>query len=530
MSPFRPSAMNTSEKPLSGLSWLGQPGPAVRLPAATVLVLTVLALSACTTSPTASRGTRPSSAADVALVRFNSCGDALQNLRAEAMSAFSANSSRTGSATAGSSQATATTPGAGASASAGGGLEAGSSAPNADRATQGNAAAGGFGQIGAATPGSYSGTNTATLGVDEPDLVKTDGRRIVTISGGALRVVDAQTEQLTGVLDLSSGSQMGGWTPASLLLAGNHALVLFSPTLYPIGGPVASPGGIGSAAVSSAGPVQSQGSASPGSAMPIEGPRMVLVDLSTGMPRIISQYTMDGSLVDARKVGSVARVVVQSAPRFYPLTYGQATQSDPVGFKAAVMRAAISQWLPRYSVTTGVVTHTGLVDCASLSHPAGAPYTGTSMLTVLTFDLSASSLGDGEPVTVVADGDAVYSDGTSLYIASREWVTQPAMGTTGEGGSDAGPADVMPVASQGYTGIYKFDISGPQPASVRSFGHGPRLAARAVRHGPVLAVGMERRPTGCDDNVRHLRDRLRVRVCVRGVCPGAVRRSDGHRR
>jgi hypothetical protein len=82
------------------------------------------------------------------------------------------------------------------------------------------------------------------------------------------------------------------------------------------------------------------------------------------------------------------------------------------------------------------------------------------MLTVLTFDLSASSLGNGEPVTIVADGDTVYSDGTSLYIASREWSTQPALGTTGLGGMDTRTGDVGPAAPPGYTGIYKFDISG----------------------------------------------------------------------
>ena len=37
----------------------------------------------------------------------------------------------------------------------------------------------------------HSGTNSHEAGVDEPDLVKTDGHRIVTVAGGVLRVVDA---------------------------------------------------------------------------------------------------------------------------------------------------------------------------------------------------------------------------------------------------------------------------------------------------------------------------------------------------
>ncbi len=424
-----------NEKSFFGLFWFGRPGAVARVPAGTLLVLTALALSACTTSPTSGRGTHAPSAADVALVRFNTCGEALRNLRAAATSAFSASASAASSGTAASSQGAAVAPRAAAPAN---GPEAGSYAPSAAGAAQSSATSG-SGQLGSgAAAGWYSGTNTATAGVDEPDLVKTDGRRIVTISGMVLRVVDAQTRQLTGVLDLSSGTQYGGWLPATLLLAGNHALVLFNQSAYAMGGPAVSPAG-------------SPGSANSGTAMPIQGPRLVLVDLSTGTPRIISDYTMDGSLVDARQIGSVARVVIQSAPRIYPLPYGQSGRSGAVPYRTAITRARLSQWLPRYEVTSGAVKRTGLVGCASVSHPAAVSYTGNSMLTVLTFDLSGSSLGNGEPVTIVADGDTAYSDGTSLYIASREWVTHPVMGATG---------DVMPVASPGYTGIYKFDISG----------------------------------------------------------------------
>jgi hypothetical protein len=410
--------MNIAEKPLLGLFRVGRPGAAVRVPAGALLALTVLLLSACTTSPTSGRGTRPPSAANVALVRFSSCGDALRNLRAAATSAFRA--SAVG--------APATT-----------GPAAGAPAPAAAGAAQGNAGSGSS-QLGTGpAAGWYSGTNTATAGVDEPDLVKTDGRRIVTISGTVLRVVDARTMQVTGVLDLSSGTQYGGWLPATLLLAGNHALVLFSQDFYAMAGP----------------PV------SPGTVMPLQGPRLVLVDLSAGTPRVISDYTIDGSLVDARQIGSVARVVVKSAPRIYPLPYGPNGQSGPVSYRTAITRAGLSQWLPRYEVTTGAVTRAGLVDCASVNHPATASYTGNSMLTLLTFDLSRSSLGSGEPVTIVADGDTVYSDGESLYIASREWATQPVTGATGGGVSGAGNAGMMPIASPGYTGVYKFDISGP---------------------------------------------------------------------
>src|SRR5436305_782113 len=71
-------------------------------------------------------------------------------------------------------------------------------APRAPAASQGSAAP----QVGAAAGPAYSGTNTAVPGVDEPDLVKTDGRRIVAIEGDRLTVVDAATRQVTGTLRL----------------------------------------------------------------------------------------------------------------------------------------------------------------------------------------------------------------------------------------------------------------------------------------------------------------------------------------
>jgi hypothetical protein len=428
--------MNITGKSSFGLFWLDRPGTAVRAAAGTLLVLTATVLSACTTSPISGRDAHELSAADVALVRFNGCGNALRNLRAAATRAYA-------SATTGPSPATGVAPRA---AAPGSGPAAGSYAPTQAGAAQGSPTSG-TGQPGSGAAGSwYSGTNTATAGVDEPDIVKTDGRRIVTISGTVLRVVDAQTKQLTGVLDLAPGTQYGEWLPATLLLAGNHALVLFSQGNYAVGVPAVGPEG-------------QPGSADPGTAMPIQGPRLVLVDLSTGMPHVISDYTMDGSLIDARQIGSVARVVVQSAPRIYPLPYQPGGQPGGVSYRSAITRAGLSQWLPRYQVTSGTVTRSGLVNCASVSHPAAASYTGNSMLSVLTFDLNRSSLGNGEPVTIVADGGTVYSDGASLYVASREWATQPVTGTAG-GGVANGTGDVMPVASPGYTGIYKFGISG----------------------------------------------------------------------
>jgi len=163
--------------------------------------------------------------------------------------------------------------------------------------------------------------------------------------------------------------------------------------------------------------------------------------------------------------------VVHSAPRMvFPLGFAQSTQARTEASRAVIAQATLSAWLPRYALTAGSVRRTGQVDCTATSHPVAETYSGTSMLTVLTFDLSGDSLGDGQPVTVVADGDTVYSNGSSLYIANdRQWSMPAAdavppgagrgarVGTTQDRVAAAAPATATtagpPALPQQYTGL-----------------------------------------------------------------------------
>jgi uncharacterized secreted protein with C-terminal beta-propeller domain len=278
----------------------------------------------------------------------------------------------------------------------------------------------------AETP-AYSGTNTHESGVDEPDLVKTDGRRIVTISNGRLRVIDAASKRVTGTVDLSDGT--GNSVMGDLLLAGDHALVLANQGYAYRGGPVVD---IAPAQPSTSDP-----------AGPVVGPSLLLVDLAHA--KVLSRANVDGSLVDARQVGSVARVVVRSAPRLeFPTPSDGNSEQRTAANQAVIDAAPIESWTPRVEVTTGGTTKRSQVDCDAISRPA--TYSGTNMLTVLTFDLAANGLTDGAPVSIVADGDTVYSNGPNLYVASNQgWRAMVA-----DGGNQ--PPEVT-------TEVYKFSTS-----------------------------------------------------------------------
>src|SRR5213595_800510 len=112
--------------------------------------------------------------------------------------------------------------------------------PVAEAAGAGVAAAAPAAAVPAAAP-AYSGTNDYVAGVDEPDLVKTDGRQIVTVANGVLEVIDAASRTVTGRLNLSAPGEDMAYQPANLLLSGDHALLLTNAG--PVAGGAARPGG-----------------------------------------------------------------------------------------------------------------------------------------------------------------------------------------------------------------------------------------------------------------------------------------------
>jgi uncharacterized secreted protein with C-terminal beta-propeller domain len=273
------------------------------------------------------------------------------------------------------------------------------------------------GSAAAAPPGTetstpdYSGTNVHEPGVDEPDIVKTDGKRIITVANGVLHTVDAVSRRGTGELLLPS--HLGA--PAQLLLRGDRALVLFPLTQVAMPVPI---------------PVAWADQRSYTS-------DVLVVDLSGQSPRLEGTLTVDGSVVDARQAGGTARVVVRSTPRVDP--------QNP----ATIDMATISDWLPRFSLNVDGRTRSGSVDCRQISRPAR--YSGLAMLTVYSLDLDAPSLTIGEPASVVADGGVVYGTGTSLYIAADDrWMVAESTGQ-----QPTRPTWIT------HTQIYEFDVSRP---------------------------------------------------------------------
>ncbi|GLZ01506.1 beta-propeller domain-containing protein [Actinoplanes sp. NBRC 103695] len=221
---------------------------------------------------------------------------------------------------------------------------------------------------------------------DGPDIVKSDGRRIVTLFGGDLRVVDASTKRVTGTMGLGPGGE------SDLLIAGDRALVLRQ------------------------GPFPSAGNGSSYTAT-----ELVLVDIS-GAPRILSRYRTSATLLDARQVGDTTRIALNSLARIkLPMLIGE--RDDTVMLaenRKAIDAVGADAWLPEWTTITSEpgreVIEKGKVPCEAVSRPSS--YSGRSVLSTLTIPLaSASRLDGGSPVAVVAEGGSTITP-TGLYLTN----------------------------------------------------------------------------------------------------------------
>jgi len=230
------------------------------------------------------------------------------------------------------------------------------------------------GESGKGQPDAASGTNVQEPGIDEPDVVKTDGTTMFTAVDGSLRAVDMSTPTPTLLrsLPLEGGS-------AQILEHDGRLLVItrqfeVTPQTANGGAPrsdiVAAPGGT------------------------------VLTEVDARDPanmRVVRTLRADGAFVDARQKDAVARVVLSAAPTVRPV--------GPV--KMPAYRLA-------YGSRKGGHAHS-LVSCAGVLHPAA--YDGTGLLTVLTIDLDRG-LPPIDSDAVMTSGEVVYGSATSLYVAT----------------------------------------------------------------------------------------------------------------
>jgi uncharacterized secreted protein with C-terminal beta-propeller domain len=286
----------------------------------------------------------------------------------------------------------------------------------------------------------YSGTNVQEQGVDEPDLVKTNGTTLFAVAGGRLNAVDV-TERQPRLLD--SLKLDGGWSH-ELLLAGDRLLVLTRGGYWLTPRPAAT-----------------------AIAMPYLPAQSVLSEIDVSNPkalRLVRTLTLDGAYVDARLIGATARIVV-SAQVPTTLPFEQPTESTDAALalardhnRAVIRSSPLSSWLPTYRIKrAGRPTQAArpLVQCRNVDRPK--TFSGLGMLTVLTVDL-AKGLSPVDSIGVLTDARIVYASPDNLYLATERWTDRPLPET---------PTEAQPSVT---TAIHRFDISDPTRTRYRGSG------------------------------------------------------------
>lgn len=259
----------------------------------------------------------------------------------------------------------------------------------------------------------FSGTNVQELGVDEPDILKTDGRRIFAVTDRTLRVIDVASGTVTGTLALDGVGH-------TLMLRGDRILAIAGKGAE---GPAPEP-------------------VAPEFAPPQQATVVTEIDVSAA-PKVLRTMEVPGRFVDARQNGAVARLVIDSVPQ--PI-------EDP---SSAGVRDFLGRTVLK-SKLSGKTFRRNLAPCDAVSRPA--QFSGLDVLAILTIDLDRGMYSldrDG----VMAGAQVVYGSAGSLYVASHRFVR--ALETNGQ----------VPEGMQ--TEIHRFDISDPTKTVYRATGTVP---------------------------------------------------------
>lgn len=333
---------------------------------------------------------------------------------------------------------------------------------------------------------SYSATNVQVTGVDEPDIVKTDGERIVVLAGGELHLVDVGAGRQVASLDLPAGVGF-----AELLLAGDRVLVVGTPWgAVPVPEADSDPDEAGEAG-------EGTGIARwPG---PTTATTVVAeVDIAGDGLALGDVYALDGTYVSGRMTGGVVRLVLRSSPADALAFVAPANASRGAVDAArdhnrqAVEDVDPEALLPRWRRLDGDGRPTGesgtLVRCGDVHAPR--TFAGFGMVTVVGIDVGdglAAGVADPGAAAVLASGETVYASPSHLYVAAPAWV-EPGEALVPEAG-DGTAADIAPAAPG--TDIHRFDIRDPARAVYEMSGHvdGALLGQFALdEHGGNLRV------------------------------------------
>jgi inhibitor of cysteine peptidase len=226
----------------------------------------------------------------------------------------------------------------------------------------------------------YSGTNIQVAGVDEADIVKTDGKYIYTISNGAIYLVKASP---TNQAEISSKIILEDMTPSELFIEGNK-LIVFGSGSYSYDGPYYNSEGGGIAVTKEMYYPYYSGSA-----------KVVVYDIEDKEnPEKIKEFEVEGYYSDSRMTDGYVYFIVSQPFRYY---------DDRL----------VMPMVSEDNVTTNITKYTGVYYFPDMPQYYGG-YTSLISLNLKNNKFSLKTMLSGS-------ADTIYMSQENLYIASRKY-------------------------------------------------------------------------------------------------------------
>ncbi|MFQ5490932.1 MAG: beta-propeller domain-containing protein, partial [Phycisphaerae bacterium] len=264
--------------------------------------------------------------------------------------------------------------------------------------------------------GDFSGTTIQEEGVDEADVVKTDGQYIYVMTGQQLRIVSAQPPdamQLLASFDLEGYGR-------DLYLVGDLAVALTSNAgvFLPVGG-------FGIDAVGlPAGPRQEEPFIGIDGAdfivEPWYRPRpqtvVSVIDVSDRSdPSLVWQTAFDGSISASRMIDGVLRLVLANFPDYYYDVLPLGAEEDELGLPDIDLDVLLPDFV---SLGPDGQTRRGnVVEFDGFFRPVDPD--GFGVTTIITMDTDTPDQFDA--VAVVAEPGLIYASTEALYLTDTDY-------------------------------------------------------------------------------------------------------------
>lgn len=246
----------------------------------------------------------------------------------------------------------------------------------------------------------FSVTNVQVKGVDEADIIKTDGNFVYTIAGRKFSVVKVLNAGGDGIVQ---GSFRLPTYPDDMLLEKDFVVVIGRDDTYKR-------------------PVHRRYKNDPSTGE--DSTVLYQISVRNGVPKLVSTLHLEGRYVKARETNGVARIVIKYNPLSSIWLYtpsGNFTEAKTTMWNREIIQySRAGNWLPTYTLKKGKQRQVGVYAACGDMYYSPDVFAGFSLLFVVTLPLN-KLMSPSSSASIISDADALYVTRQSMYVTTGEF-------------------------------------------------------------------------------------------------------------